>query len=75
MRLLLRLFLLPLLIAGSAAGAADRADIDRLWHLMAMDDVVAVMREEGLDYGRSLDDDMLEGRGGAGWAGDRQRDL
>jgi Uncharacterized protein conserved in bacteria (DUF2059) len=67
---LLRLFLFPLLIAGSAAaaaGAADRADIDRLWRLMAMDDVVAVMREEGLDYGRSLDDDMLDGRGGAGW--------
>lgn len=66
---LLHLFLLPLLIAGygSRADAAERADIDRLWALMAMDEVVAVMRDEGLDYGRSLDDDMLDGRGGAGW--------
>jgi hypothetical protein len=67
---LLHLFLLPVLIVlstAAAASAAERADIDRLWSLMAMDEVVAVMREEGLDYGRSLDDDMLDGRGGEGW--------
>lgn len=49
------------------AWAAERAEVDRLWDLMDMDGVIEVMRAEGLDYGRSLDTDMLAGRGGAGF--------
>jgi hypothetical protein len=67
------LFVLPLFLSATAAAAAERAEIDRLWTLLEMDAVVDVMREEGIDYGESLDADMLEGRGGAGFAAEVSR--
>jgi hypothetical protein len=38
-----------------------------------MDDVIDIMRQEGITYGRQLQDEMLEGRGGPTW--DRAIDL
>jgi Uncharacterized protein conserved in bacteria (DUF2059) len=53
---------------GVAAGEAVAADrIAALVDLMHIDKMLAVMREEGLSYGRSLDDDMLGGSAGADW--------
>lgn len=47
---------------------ADPAEAARLWQVMDMEGVLAVMREEGLAYGRDLDTDMLDGQGGASFA-------
>jgi hypothetical protein len=44
------------------AGAAP--DMDHLADVLKLDEVIAVMREEGLRYGESLDEDMLAGTGG-----------
>jgi hypothetical protein len=62
------LVLVLALLAPPPGHAADAAQIDRLWTLMRMPEVIEVMRAEGLDYGASLDEDMLGGQGGAGWA-------
>lgn len=64
MRLILAAF--AVILAGAAA-AAERAEIDRLWRAMDMDGVIRLMRAEGLDYGRTLDEDMLAGQGGEGF--------
>ena len=45
--------------------AANR--IAALVDLMHIDKMLAVMRQEGLDYGKSLDDDMMGGAAGADW--------
>lgn len=66
--LILSQLVLALLLLARPGAAADAAEIDRLWSLMRMDEVIAVMRAEGLDYGGSLDEDMLDGAGGPGWA-------
>lgn len=58
---------LPLAMARPAQ-AADAAEVDQLWRLMLMPEVIEVMRAEGRDYGASLDEDMLGGQGGPGWA-------
>lgn len=34
---------------------------------MLMDDIIAVMREEGIAYGQTLEDEMFPGSGGARW--------
>lgn len=48
-------------------GAPGRAAVARLSEILQLDAVLAVMRDEGLRYGRQLDTDMLGGRGGAAW--------
>ena len=63
--LLLPLFLAVLLTRPALAAPAEQ--IDRLWAAMRMPEVIAVMRDEGLDYGRGIDTDMLDGQGGAAW--------
>lgn len=35
--------------------------------VLMMDEIVAVMREEGLDYGATLETEMFPGRGGEAW--------
>lgn len=64
-RLLLPAFLMLLLAAG-----ALRADpqVDRLAEALALDRLVEIMREEGLRYGRDLEDELFPGSGGARWA-------
>jgi hypothetical protein len=39
-----------------------------LTKVLRLDEVIDVMRDEGQTFGTSLDDDMLDGRGGAFWA-------
>lgn len=35
--------------------------------LLKMDQILSVMRDEGLEYGRTLEEDMFPGQGGAAW--------
>ncbi|MCB1365564.1 MAG: DUF2059 domain-containing protein [Rhodobacteraceae bacterium] len=50
------------------AARADGATAERLGEVLRLDEVVAVLREEGEANGRELDRDMLGGNGGAWWA-------
>ncbi len=45
----------------------DAARISRLADTMLMNDIIAVMRDEGVDYGRTLATDMFAGKAGADW--------
>ena len=49
-------------VAGAEVTAAD------LSRIMMIPDMIEVMRQEGLDYGASLRDEMFPGRGGDAWA-------
>lgn len=64
----MRIFLItPLLLVLSGpalAGDGTEALLDAL----AIDEVAAIMGEEGLGYGRQLEEDLFPGRGGAAWA-------
>jgi hypothetical protein len=46
------------------AAAPDAADLSRT---MRFAEIMDVMRQEGLDYGASLEEELFPGRGGAGW--------
>jgi len=56
------------LICFVSAGAAQAGDAWKLSDVLRIDDVIEVLRDEGLKFGADLDNDMLAGRGGAFWA-------
>lgn len=60
---------LPAAILGAALllPLPAAAQVDRLVEAMRLDEVIAIMRDEGVDYGRSLDADLLSNRGGLAW--------
>jgi hypothetical protein len=69
-------FIMPvmLMMAQVAATSTARADqasgqdrIAVLLQVLALDEIIAIMREEGLAYGKELGADMLSGGGGATW--------
>lgn len=64
---LLRLVLPVLLILG-AGGARAAPDVAALSRVLRIEALAQALHEEGLEHGRGLDADMLEGRGGAHWA-------
>ncbi len=53
--------------APRVAPAADEG-IEALFAVLQVDAIIAVMREEGLSYGRTLEADLFPGAGGAAWA-------
>ena len=53
----------PLLVQAAAIDPAVVALSD----VMQMDDIIAVMRDEGLKYGATLEEEMFPGRGGDRW--------
>lgn len=58
--------------AGEAATAGDiatAAQVDVLFDALALSEIIAIMREEGIAYGHQIRDDMFPGQGGAEWAG------
>ncbi len=59
--LILVLLLLPLTAAAQNRTAP-------LVEALQLEEILRIMREEGLGYGESLADDMFPGRGGAAWA-------
>lgn len=44
------------------------ARIDALYAAMGLPEVLAIMREEGIDYGTEMEGDLFPGRGGPRWA-------
>jgi hypothetical protein len=54
-------------LVATAAWAQSVAPIDTLYRALGMDDVLAIMREEGLSYGEDMQVDLLGGQGGARW--------
>ncbi len=67
-RLTLRLLAVVALTVTATSVAAQRSDrietlIDALW----LRDVIAIMHEEGVAYGLSLEEEMFPGQGGVGW--------
>lgn len=48
--------------------AAIDPSISALSDVMQMDEIIAVMRQEGLSHGTTLEDEMFPGRGGDRWA-------
>jgi len=68
MRRLLILPLLLLVVATGPAAAAGAARFEPLFRALAFDELIAIMREEGLSYGADLEADMFAGRGGDRWA-------
>lgn len=46
---------------------AGAAPVDTLIEALALDDILGVMRQEGLDYGENLRAEMFPGRGGGAW--------
>ncbi|TCM77322.1 DUF2059 domain-containing protein [Rhodovulum steppense] len=66
-----RLLVLPILVFLLAFPVPLRAGasggLDTLLEALALDDLVAIMREEGLGHADELADEMFPGRGGARW--------
>ncbi|MFV0514285.1 MAG: DUF2059 domain-containing protein [Jhaorihella sp.] len=56
------------LLVSAVAPRAETASAERLGGVLRLDEVVAVLREEGEANGRDLDRDMLGASGGAWWA-------
>lgn len=52
-----------------AAAPVAAATVETLARVLRMDDVVAVLHDEGIEQGRAIDRDMLDGQGGDWWAG------
>lgn len=50
-----------------AEAATLRPEVAALMQTMRIADIVALLREEGMDYGNKLEADMFPGAGGAGW--------
>lgn len=48
-------------------GAAIAPEVARLSNTMMIGTMMEVMHDEGLDYGHTLEAEMFDGRGGAGW--------
>lgn len=51
-----------------AQAPAVQDTVARLSSVLLIPDVIAVMRDEGVDYGLSIEDELFPGRGGADWA-------
>jgi hypothetical protein len=72
--LILTLGLSPLSVQAEALVAprlvqadADAQKVLALTDVLKMDEILSVMRDEGLEYGKTLEDDMFPGRGGDAW--------
>lgn len=55
--------------AGNAATATEDAAVAELVQTMHFDEVIGLLRVEGLEYGKSIEDEMFPGGGGAAWGG------
>ena len=56
------------LVAAVGAFAQSVAPIDTLMRAIGLPDLIEIMREEGMSYGVSLEDELFDGQGGARWA-------
>ena len=65
-----RLLLSAAVVLGLAAGASAQEKGDALAEALALPELFAIMREEGIAYGRDLEADLFTGAGGARWQAD-----
>ncbi|WP_136442472.1 DUF2059 domain-containing protein [Pacificoceanicola onchidii] len=63
----IRQSLMSSLAAICLAGGAWAAPVDDLMRAVQIDEMIEIMRDEGLTYGEELAFDMFGGPGGAGW--------
>jgi hypothetical protein len=59
---------LTLACAASAASAQVRPETEALLQTMRLPDLIAIMREEGIVYGASLEEELFPTPGGAAWS-------
>ncbi len=62
-------FLAPfaLTLAALPASALTQEEADALHEALGLPEIIEIMREEGLDYGGTIEGDLFPGRGGDGW--------
>lgn len=63
----------PVAAETAAPPAAVVPETAALAEALRLDDLFAVLREEGLDHGRTLEGEMFPSGGGPGWAADLER--
>jgi hypothetical protein len=66
--LLAAAFAVVALIAALPLSAQPAARIDPLYSALGLPELLEIMREEGMGYGRDLENDMFPGQGRAPWA-------
>ena len=59
--------LLPILVVGLPNDGRAQDGADALYGALALPEVIDIMRGEGLDYGRELEEQLFAGQGGAAW--------
>ncbi|MCF6317365.1 MAG: DUF2059 domain-containing protein, partial [Marinosulfonomonas sp.] len=59
--------IVALLIPTFAANAQDTARLDALIEALQLHEIFAVMQQEGVEYGRDLDRELLNNTGGGKW--------
>lgn len=64
---------LPILLILCAGGLRAAPDVAALSRVLRIEALAQALHEEGLEHGRGLDADMLEGRGGPHWAAEVAR--
>lgn len=64
---ILHLFVVPLVLVVASLSSAKAESARILYETMRMDDIVEIMRLEGLAYGDELGEEMLGSSSGAGW--------
>lgn len=65
--LILMLCLPPVWAKAETVSPAQAQRVTALMQVMGLDEIIAIMREEGLAYGAELERDMLAGEGGSTW--------
>ena len=60
-------FLFAATLALPAASQDRAADIDALYDALGLPEIIAIMREEGIDYGEELGAEMFQGSVGSDW--------
>ncbi|WP_333712816.1 DUF2059 domain-containing protein [Yoonia sp.] len=66
-RLTVLAFASLLAVPALAQQGTRAADIDRLYDALGLPEIIAIMQQEGIDYGQELAAEMLPGGGGADW--------
>lgn len=49
------------------AAAMTAGEAEKLYEAMGLPEIVEIMRQDGLDYGETIERDLFPGRGGQGW--------
>lgn len=64
-----RLYLVLTFVVSLVSGAAAQGvgPVDVLFRAVGLPEIIAIMRDEGLAYGRDLEQDLFPDRGGARW--------